>query len=167
MWTKTQEKIITATTTLTSTVNFTFIFCPFCNKIIVLFTSSLQAYLTNLSHNGQTLLGDYRMAPEEVCMLSHKQVLSVGERKFRWEYPEGSPLAMSFSAPIPAFNIKILVPVDKSPLPHFTVRGGCGLWCLSWCHLPCPFTAGFYFICLFIFVPVDKSPLPCLTVRGG
>lgn len=57
-------------------------------------------------------------------MLSHKQVLSVGDRNFRWEYPEGSPLAVSVLSAYPSANVKILVPVDKSPLPRFTDRGG-------------------------------------------
>lgn len=76
------------------------------------------------------MLGDYTLAPEEVCMLSHKQVISVGERKFRWEYPEDSALAVSFPAVAPVEKVKILVPVDKSPLPRYTDSGG---WLVRFC----------------------------------
>lgn len=71
-------------------------------------------------------------------MLSHKQVLSVGERKFRWEYPEDSPLAVFVPAAAPGPDVKILVPVDKSPLPLIT-DGGEGMaakeFCLIYCYL--------------------------------
>ncbi|KAG0710170.1 Proliferation marker protein Ki-67 [Chionoecetes opilio] len=84
-----------------------------------------KAYLTHLSHNSQTVVNGYTLAPDEVFLLRHKQVLSVGERQFRWEYPEGSTLATTVSIGDPSADYKILVPVVKSPvLPPFSQKGG-------------------------------------------
>ena len=62
------------------------------------------------------MVNDYVMSPKEVCLLSHKHILGVGERKFRWEYPEGSSMSEILPASLSPRTFKIFMPVVKSPV---------------------------------------------------
>ena len=55
-------------------------------------TQNAQALLTNLSDNsGQTLLNQDVMDWNETLVLKHGDVITVGDRSFRFSYPDDSP----------------------------------------------------------------------------
>merc|ERR1712193_330764 len=54
--------------------------------------NSDQALLTCLSKNtGQTQLNKKPVAYQVLLVLNHKDVFTIGDRSFRWEYPDDSP----------------------------------------------------------------------------
>lgn len=81
-----------------------------------------QAYITNLSQTNPTLLNDTPLAGEEISILTHKDLLTVADRQFRWEYPEGSILA-TFTKKEKDVDYKILSPKAKSPVSQYMREG--------------------------------------------
>ena len=57
-----------------------------------IFYSYFQALLTCLSkHAGQTQLNKNAVPYQGLLVLNHKDVFTIGDRSFRWEYPDDSP----------------------------------------------------------------------------
>lgn len=82
-----------------------------------------QAYITNVSQCNHTLINDSPLAGEEVCILGHKDIITIADRQFRWEYPEGSVLAVSVKRD-QVINYKILSPSTKSRDGLHNLNGG-------------------------------------------
>ena len=75
---------------------------------------SLQVYITSISSrptelNGKKLPGSTHLA------LGHKDLFTLGDRSFRWEYPEGS--AFIAGTPKGKKGTKVLSPKAKPPTP--------------------------------------------------
>ncbi|XP_069174714.1 serine/arginine repetitive matrix protein 2-like isoform X1 [Procambarus clarkii] len=79
-----------------------------------------KAFLTNLSQVSPTILNKIPMATEEISVLEHRDIITVEEREFRWEYPEGSVFASSSRND--QLMYKILTPTTKSPISHHNVN---------------------------------------------
>ncbi|KAK8752929.1 hypothetical protein OTU49_008274, partial [Cherax quadricarinatus] len=82
------------------------------------------AYLTNLSQVNPTLLNGSPMATQEINILEHKDIITVHEREFRWEYPEDSSLVHS-QVKDHLTGYKILSPTTKSPISRHNLSGEC------------------------------------------
>lgn len=85
-------------------------------------TFIFQAYITNLSQTNPTLLNDTPLAGEEISILTHMDLLTVADRQFRWEYPEGSILA-TLTKKERDVDYKILSPKAKSPVSQYMREG--------------------------------------------
>ena len=74
-----------------------------------------QALLTCSSKDlGQTKLNDKSVPFQGILVLNHKDVFTIGDRKFRWEYPDDSP------------HLVVSTPKKKSSKSPAKVNGGNG-----------------------------------------
>lgn len=85
-----------------------------------------QAYITNLGLARTTVVNEHALAAQEVRFLAHRDVILIGERRLRWEYPEDSPLTITHTPLPPAPSYMILTPTTKSPISWHNVEGW---WC--------------------------------------
>ena len=74
-----------------------------------------QALLTCSSKDfGQTQLNNKSVPFQGILVLNHKDVFTIGDRKFRWEYPDDSP------------HLVVSTPKKKSSKSPVKVNGGNG-----------------------------------------
>lgn len=64
-----------------------------------------------------TVLNGVPLAGEDVCVLAHTDIITLADRQFRWEYPEGSILHIPDQC-------RILTPKAKLPVSYYNVDGG-------------------------------------------
>ncbi|KAK3862889.1 hypothetical protein Pcinc_031286 [Petrolisthes cinctipes] len=84
-----------------------------------------KAYVTNLGQDQTTLVNDHQLAAQEVRLLAHRDVILIGERRLRWEYPADSPLALTQQFP-ETKSFRILTPTTKSPISRHNVEDNRG-----------------------------------------
>ena len=89
----------------------------------------LKVYLTALSRTNPTKLNGSAIEIDVPVELRHKDVFTIGDRHFRWEFPETSPYHLKenkngqLKETKPDENSeKILTPLVKAPLPEITKR---------------------------------------------
>ena len=111
--------------------------------IIIVIIINLQALVTAISSR-PTLLNNRPLGLDQPKVLGHKDMFTVGDRSFRWEYPEGSkylkkpagspraqkkiltPHRQNNLTPIKSPKTKIVTPNRKppaSPLPASAPKG--------------------------------------------
>ncbi|KAK4294921.1 hypothetical protein Pmani_032491 [Petrolisthes manimaculis] len=84
-----------------------------------------KAYVTNLGQDRTTVVNDHQLAAQEVLLLAHRDVILIGERRLRWEYPADSPLALTQQLS-ETKSFRILAPTTKSPISRHNVEDNRG-----------------------------------------